>query len=330
MRRSTEAVLAISGVLVVVAVLQAAPADHKLQPGRQVKVAAIAIGFGGEYDAKLKLAIEHLEVAGKQAVDIACLPEEFAGVVAEPIPGPTTEAIGALAKKHQMYVVCPILEQAAEGRRYNTAVLLGRDGSVVGRYRKQFVVWSEDGVSLGNEGVPVFDTDFGRIAMLTCFDANFAETWAQAKDKGAEIVFWPSAYGGGLPLNGYAMIHNYYIVAVGWGNMIDPFGKNIEPAERPMPKQFIASLDLDVTIVHKDFTVERVAKLLQDHQGEVEQLPAIGDMEGWFVLRAIAPGVRVRDLCKQYGIETLDAYRSRSREGLNDLRRQGKAVSMPQ
>jgi hypothetical protein len=69
-------------------------------------------------------------------------------------------------------------------------------------------------------------------------------------------------------------------VAVGWGNMIDIFGKTIEKVETPRPKQFIATLDLDQTIVHKDFTEEKVNKLLQEHKGEVELASDIGDMEG--------------------------------------------------
>ena len=174
-----------------------------------------------------RLAIEHLETAGRQGVDIACLPEEFSGTTAETIPGPTTKAVAELAQKYHMYVVCPIREQAAEGRQYNTAVLLDRAGKVQGRYRKVFVYWGE-GLNLSQEGVPVFDTDFGRIAILTCFDANFDEVWQEAERKGAEIVFWPSAYGGGMPLNGYAMIHNYYVVAVGQGNIIDILGKSVD------------------------------------------------------------------------------------------------------
>ncbi len=129
----------------------------------------------------------------------------------------------------------------------------------------------------------VFDTDFGRIAILTCFDANFDEVWQEAERKGAEIVFWPSAYGGGMPLNGYAMIHNYYIVAVGWGNMIDILGKTIENVEKPRPQQFIATLDLDRTLVHKDFNEEKVARLLAEHKGEVE-LEKDFDMEAWYLL----------------------------------------------
>ena len=91
-------------------------------------------------------------------------------------------------------------------------MLLDREGKVAGYYRKVYVFWGE-GLNLSDDGVKAFDTDFGRIAMLTCFDANFDEVWTEAERKGAEIVFWPSAYGGGIPLNGYAMIHNYYVVA---------------------------------------------------------------------------------------------------------------------
>jgi predicted amidohydrolase len=224
-----------------------------------------------------------------------------------------------------MYVVCPIRERAADGRQYNTAVLLDRQGKVFGRYRKMFVFWGE-GVHLGEEGVGVFDTDFGRIALLTCFDANFDEVWQEAERKGAEIVFWPSAYGGGMPLNGYAMIHNYYVVAAGWGNMIDVFGRTIEPAEKPRANQFLATLDLDLTIAHTNFNEKKVEQLLKEHPGEVERVPGSYDMESWFVLRATKPGVRVRDLCKQYKIETLREYRQRSRQQINELRKERKTV----
>jgi predicted amidohydrolase len=302
----------------------AAASDRTALPGRQVKVAAIAIGFGGDHEKKLRLGIEHLETAGRQGVDIACLPEEFSGTTAETIPSPTTNAVAELAGKYHMYVVCPIREQAADGQQYNTAVLLDRTGKVQGCYRKVFVFWGE-GLNLGRDGVPVFDTDFGRIAILTCFDANFDEVWQQAERKGAEIVFWPSAYGGGMPLNGYAMIHNYYVVAVGRGNIIDLLGRTIDTVEKPRPQQLIATLDLDRTLIHRDFNTGKVTRLLKEHQGEVVQEQFL-DMESWYVLRSLKPGVRVRDLCKQYRIETLREYRHRSREQINDARVQGKRI----
>lgn len=299
-------------------------AESQTLPGRQVKVATIPIGFGGDHEQKLKLAIEHLDVAGARDVDIACLPEEFAGTTAEPIPGPTTKAIGERAGKNQMYVVCPIREQATDGKQYNTAVLLDRKGQIAGYYRKVFVFWGE-GLNVSEDGVKVFDTDFGRIALLTCYDANFDEVWQDAERKGAEIVFWPSAYGGGLVLNGYAMVHNYYVVAVGDGNIIDITGQTIDKVNRPRPGQFIATLDLDRTLIHTNFNEGKVAKLLAEHRGDVEQERFFAP-EAWYLLRAVKPGVRVRDLCRQYQIETLREYRHRSRDQINEARRKGNKI----
>ena len=101
----------------------------------------------------------------------------------------------------------------------------------------------------------------------------------------------------------------------------------IAPQSLPyLPQQFVATLDLDRTLVHKDFTGEKVAKLLQDHRGEVELVPGVGDMEGWYVLRAVKPGVRVRDLCAQYKIETLREYRHRSRQQIDEARKNGQKI----
>ena len=294
-------------------------------PGRPVKVAALPIGFDGNHDQKLALAVDLLETAGRAGVDIACLPEEFAGTKSEPVPGPTTDAIAVLAKKHHMWIVCPLRERAGN-EEYNTAVLLDRDGQVSGYYRKIFVFWGE-GLHASREGVKVFQTDFGRIAMLTCFDANFDEVWQEAERKGAEMVFWPSAYGGGIPLNGYAMIHNYCIVPVGRGNMIDSFGRTAQNVDQPREKLMITTFDLDVTIVHQDFNGQKVAKLLAEHAGEVEKVPDVAVAgENWYVLRAMKAGVRVRDLCRQYQIETLREYRHRSREQINERRRKEERI----
>jgi hypothetical protein len=169
-----------------------------------------------------------------------------------------------------MYVVCPIREQAGQ-EQFNTAVLIDRAGKVAGTYRKVFVFWGE-GLVPSREGVKAFDADFGRIAILTCFDINFPELWQQADSLGAEIVFWPSAYGGGIPLNAYAMLHHYYVVPVGAGNLIDITGRTLEgpPTEKgtgpicrngpqgashkldqsPFPPQVIAKIEKPEALEH--------------------------------------------------------------------------------
>ena len=300
--------------------------DRQTLPGRQVKVAAICIGFGGNHDEKLKLAIEHLNTAGLNGVDIACLPEEFAGTEAEPVPGPTTDAIAKLAKQYNMYVICPIREQAGD-KQYNTAVLLDRKGKIAGYYRKIFVFWGE-GLHVSTEGVKVFDTDFGRISILTCFDLNFPELWHECDAKDVDIVFWPSAYGGGSPLNAFAILYHYYIVPVGAGNIMDITGKPVENVTKPLPKQFIATLDLDRTFVHHDFHRKKVEKMLEERKDEivVERNLSPEDLAPWWLFKSVKPGVRVREILKQYEIEPLREYQHRSREQINQARKEGTRI----
>ena len=170
----------------------AAP-NRDLEPGRRVKVAAVCMGMcradqtPGQYPARLRLASEHLAAAAEQGVDIACLPEDFASKAPQPIPGPTTRAVAQIASQHKMYVICSVRE-LADGKRYNTAVLIDRQGKLAGRYRKVYPWFGERSVP-GREGLPVFDTDFGKLAVITCFDSNFPELWNEADIKGAAIVF---------------------------------------------------------------------------------------------------------------------------------------------
>ena len=300
--------------------------DRSKLPGRQVKVAAICIGFGGKHELKLKQAIDHLHTAGANGVDIACLPEGFAGTEAEPLPGRTTNAVAKLAKKYNMYVVCPIREQAGD-KQYNTAVLIDRKGTIAGYYRKVFVFWGE-GVHSSTEGVKAFDTDFGRIAMLTCFDLNFPELWQKCDDLDVDIVFWPSAYGGGSPLNAVAVLYHYYIVPVGAGNIIDITGKEVKEIHKPRDKQFIATLDLDRTFAHHDFNRSKVEKMLKEQAGRIviERNLSPEDLAPWWLFRATKPGVRVRHLLTQYEIETLRQYQQRSRKQINQARREGRRI----
>jgi hypothetical protein len=228
-----------------------------------------------------------------------------------------------MAKKHGMYVICPIREQAGQ-ELYNTAVLLDRQGRVAGQYRKIFVFWGE-GLLPSRDGVKAFDTDFGRIGIFTCFDLNFPELWQQADLLDVDVVFWPSAYTGGSPLNAMATLYHYYVVPVGAGNIIDVTGQTLEKVEQPRKDQFIATLDLDRTFIHLDFTTEKVDRLLREHKGEVEEEKDSGS-KAWHLLRSTKPGVRVRDLCDRYKIETLRQYQHRSREQINAARAAGKKI----
>jgi hypothetical protein len=181
---------------------------------------------------------------------------------------------------------------------------------------------------LSTEGVKAFDTDFGRISILTCFDLNYPELWGQCDDLDVDIVFWPSAYGGGPPLNAFAILYHYYIVPVGAGNIIDITGKTFEKIEKPRPKQFIATLDLDRAFAHQDFNREKVRKILAERGSEIEVERDLNDedLAPWWLFKATRPGLSVRKLLKQYEIETLREYQHRSRKQINEARKKGERV----
>ncbi|MFV0442525.1 MAG: carbon-nitrogen hydrolase family protein [Planctomycetaceae bacterium] len=136
--------------------------------------------------------------AAAQRADLVVLPEVLtygAGStyldVAEPVPGPSTEFFGQLAKKHGLYLVPGLVERDAH-LIYNVAVLIGPDGNVVGKYRKVCLPRGEieGGVTPGDE-YPVFQTRFGQVGMMVCYDGFFPEVARELTNNGAEVIAWP-------------------------------------------------------------------------------------------------------------------------------------------
>jgi predicted amidohydrolase len=110
---------------------------------------------------------------------------------AEPVSGPSTKYFGELAKKHNLYIVAGLLERDRH-LVYNVAVLLGPDGSIAGKYRKVCLPRGEieRGIAPGNE-YPVFETRFGKLGMMVCYDGFFPEVARELANRGAEVIAWP-------------------------------------------------------------------------------------------------------------------------------------------
>lgn len=137
--------------------------------------------------------------AARQKADLIVLGEtltyygtrQAAVDTAEPVPGPTTDYFGSLAKQHNLYVVLSVYER--DGHLvYNTAVALGPDGKLVGKYRKVSLPRNEvaAGVAPGHD-YPVFDTRFGKLGMMVCYDGFFPEVARELTNRGAEVIAWP-------------------------------------------------------------------------------------------------------------------------------------------
>jgi predicted amidohydrolase len=110
---------------------------------------------------------------------------------AEPVPGPSTDYFAALAKKHDLYIVAGLLERD-QHLIYNVAVLLGPDGAIAGKYRKVCLPRGEwmGGVQPGHE-YPVFDTGFGKLSMMVCYDGFYPEVARELSNRGAEVIAFP-------------------------------------------------------------------------------------------------------------------------------------------
>lgn len=137
--------------------------------------------------------------AARQKADLVVLGETVTMVnakktpvdVAEPIPGPTTDYFSSLARQYQTHIVVSLNER--EGHLvYNAAVLLGPGGKLIGKYRKMCMPHSEAeaGVMPGND-CPVFDTSFGKVGMMICYDGFFPEVARELTNRGAEVIAWP-------------------------------------------------------------------------------------------------------------------------------------------
>ncbi|MFO1019775.1 MAG: carbon-nitrogen hydrolase family protein [Planctomycetales bacterium] len=110
---------------------------------------------------------------------------------AESIPGPTTEYFGRLSKGHHLHIVLSLYEREKH-LVYNTAVLLGPEGELIGKYRKVCLPHGEvdQGVAPGND-YPVFDTKIGRVGMMICYDGFYPEVARELSNRGAEVIAWP-------------------------------------------------------------------------------------------------------------------------------------------
>ncbi len=137
--------------------------------------------------------------AARQKADLIVLPETltYYGLgktyldCAEPVPGPSTDYFGSLARQHNLYIVAGLIERDAH-LMYNVAVLIAPDGKVAGKYRKVALPRGEieGGVQPGKD-YPVFDTRFGKLGMMVCYDGFFPEVARELTNRGAEVIAWP-------------------------------------------------------------------------------------------------------------------------------------------
>ena len=168
---------------------------------RKVRLATVHfLPKGGQSPADNRRMFEPLIAeAARRKADLVVLGETltYPGLgkkyheLAEPIPGPSTDYFGELAKKHDLYIVAGLLER--DGNLvYNVAALIGPEGKLVGKYRKVCLPRGEieGGITPGSD-CPVFSTRFGQLGLMVCYDGFFPEVARELTNRGAEVIAWP-------------------------------------------------------------------------------------------------------------------------------------------
>jgi predicted amidohydrolase len=283
---------------------------------RAVTISHYQIGY-----KRLEVTIERLNQAAAFKPDIACLPETFTRGEPEAVPGPTTERLGTWAREHSCYVICPI-RTTEGGKLYNAAVLLDRQGRVAGQYRKIHPTEPElqAGIVPGDLDPPVFDTDFGRIGIQICFDINWRDSWARLRQKGAQIIFWPSAYPAAHQLPPVAWQNNVFVVTCSIRNpsrIYDITGDVLSGTDK---EHFWAGAELHLgkRLFETDFNTVKARQIEQKYGARVKFEWLAED--SWFTMASLDPELTVDGLMKEFGLTPLDVYLARAGKAQDEAR----------
>jgi len=176
------------------------------------RVGLVQMSMVADTDANLKKAVEMVREAARLEATLVCLPEMYRSQyfcqeenhanfeLAEPIPGPSTEAFGLIARELGISIVAPIFERRAAGLYHNSLVMITPESEVSGIYRKMHIpddpaYYEKFYFAPGDLGFKAFDTPVGKVGTLICWDQWFPEGARLTALRGADILFYPTAIG---------------------------------------------------------------------------------------------------------------------------------------
>jgi N-carbamoylputrescine amidase len=179
---------------------------------KKFTVGLVQMAFGKDPEKNLERAISKIKAAAAEGADLVCLPELFRSQyfcqtedatlfdLAETVPGPTTQALGKVAKKLKIVIVAPVFERRAPGLYHNSAAILDTDGQIAGLYRKMHIpddpaYYEKFYFTPGDLGFRAFHTRVGRIGILICWDQWYPEAARLTALQGASILLYPTAIG---------------------------------------------------------------------------------------------------------------------------------------
>jgi N-carbamoylputrescine amidase len=183
-----------------------------MSSSRRIKIGLVQMRCTSDTERNLHRAIELTREAADKGAQIVCLPELFGSLyfcqtedhrhfdLAEPIPGPSTQALAPLAKELGVVLIASLFEKRAEGLYHNTVAMLDNHGEYLGKYRKMHIpddplFYEKFYFTPGDLGFKSFDTEFGKLGTLICWDQWYPEAARLTALRGAEVLFYPTAIG---------------------------------------------------------------------------------------------------------------------------------------
>lgn len=177
-----------------------------------IKLGLLQHGCSPDPTANFRKALRLIERAARAGAQILCTQELFRSQyfcqsedhayfkLAEPIPGPSTDTLQKLARRHRVVLIASLFERRAPGVYHNTAVVIDADGALLGLYRKMHIpddplYYEKFYFTPGDLGFRAWRTRHGRIGVLVCWDQWFPEGARLTALQGAEILFYPTAIG---------------------------------------------------------------------------------------------------------------------------------------
>ena len=263
-------------------------------PPTKYTIGLVQMAMSADPAANLEQAITKVAEAARAGARLVCLPELFRSQyfaqredaalfdLAEPVPGPSTEALGRAARQAGIVVIAPVFERRAPGLYHNSAAVIDADGRVVGVYRKMHIpddpaYYEKFYFTPGDLGFRAFDTRVGRIGTLVCWDQWYPEGARLTALQGAAVLFYPTAIGwhpaekathGAEQLDAWRTIQRSHAIANGcyvaavnrvghersptgdglefWGSsfLADPFGTVVAEAPRDREAIVLGVIDL--------------------------------------------------------------------------------------
>lgn len=178
----------------------------------KVKIALVQMSMSANSKDNLEKAIKMINEAARKGAQIVCLPEIFtspyfpqeekfdASQFLEHIPGPSYEILSKAAKEHKVILIGGSIFEKNNNKNYNTAMVFDETGKFLGKYRKMHIphdpnFYEQNYFEKGDLGYQIFNTKFGKIAVLICYDQWFPEAARIVSLMGAELIFYPTAIG---------------------------------------------------------------------------------------------------------------------------------------